>query len=420
MPELLNTHDEEEPDPLIEAAWHDDLSRLAELIADGVAVDPVDQSTSALAHAASGGHLDAVKLLLDAGANVNHSPDGLSPLAAACRDGHLEIAQFLFSKGARIDAHPATILGWALSREGGTKEVLAFLVKNGLPPNTLAAGGTTALMAVCRHGDLDSAKLLLERGADLNARHRGSALSVAEENGHRVLVDFLLERGAKPETPTIAPDPERDALHAEATEQPLDAQRRLAWAKTLLRYGCRAALARELQHVRALGLEPDVATPFIENPPGVRWTFLPFDDETSRVSPLVDDARFPKALLQHADQTLPLAVLLGKPCTRCDERGQVTCSDCNGTGTAENYLTGRSYECERRSDCYTCMGLKYEVRSQRFGRGACSHPTLELEFTRGKRTLSRCTTCGLATFEYGEFACGVCGHFVCGCTTSSR
>ena len=63
-----------------------------------------------------------------------------------------------------------------------------------------ALGGYTPLLFAARHGELDSARLLLAAGADVNdvAPEGTSALVVAAHGGHGALATFLLEQGADP------------------------------------------------------------------------------------------------------------------------------------------------------------------------------------------------------------------------------
>jgi ankyrin repeat protein len=58
-----------------------------------------------------------------------------------------------------------------------------------------------AFIYACMHGHLGAAKLLLEKGAELDAipggfDYSGTALHYAALNGHREMVQFLIERGA--------------------------------------------------------------------------------------------------------------------------------------------------------------------------------------------------------------------------------
>jgi ankyrin repeat protein len=77
---------------------------------------------SALAIAALHGHIDVVRLLLDAGEDVNRfNPDGqhahATPLHQAIANGHLETVKLLMERGARLDMKDkifkSTPLGWA-------------------------------------------------------------------------------------------------------------------------------------------------------------------------------------------------------------------------------------------------------------------------------------------------------------------
>ena len=72
-----------------------------------------------------------------------------------------------------------------------------------LPYNkTIPAGGETALMFAARVGDLASAKLLVTAGANANDADAWgvSAVTLAAHSGIRELVEFLLEKGADPNT----------------------------------------------------------------------------------------------------------------------------------------------------------------------------------------------------------------------------
>lgn len=407
MPVLLDDPDYEAPalDPLHRAVSWDDLPKVQKWLVGRSA----EERVKFFELGAHRGSMNVTRWFLEHGGADVHA--GLRD--AVC-SGKVEMLELFLSLGARITEANSQSLFTAPSNT----KMLAALVKHGLAPKTKSYD-RTALMEVCKAGDLTSARTLLDGGSDVNARSReGTALTLAEGGGHRVLVDFLLERGAKPERAVIEPDAERDAVLAAATEAPRDAEKRRAWAEWLLAHGYRAAAAREFQAANGespLSLADDA-----------RWTFVTFGELEARVSPLVRDPFFPRAFLTDGKRTLPLAVLLGAPCTRCDENCEVTCSECNGSGTAENYLTGRSYECPPRTQCFHCKGTKFTLYSQHFGKGACPHPAVEREHELGaKLHLVRCTTCGLAALDRNyahapasgwDFACGVCGYFECRCS----
>ena len=63
------------------------------------------------------GQLDAVRALLEAGANVNDTlPDGTSALVLATQNGHWELGAFLIDQGADVNAEQAGLDGAAPDR----------------------------------------------------------------------------------------------------------------------------------------------------------------------------------------------------------------------------------------------------------------------------------------------------------------
>lgn len=76
--------DESPAGQLVTAAGAGDMTRLEQLLAEGVSVDAASRGYTALTQAALFGHADAVSRLLDAGAdpNAHAEPDHQTPLAA--------------------------------------------------------------------------------------------------------------------------------------------------------------------------------------------------------------------------------------------------------------------------------------------------------------------------------------------------
>ncbi len=119
-------------------------------------LEPGDQSFTALLFAARAGRIDAARALLSAGANVNDTlSDGTSALVLAITNAQYDMAAFLLENQANPNAANQ---GWTALHE------LAWTRR----PNI----GLNLIGAVPR-GRLDSltlAAMLLERGADVNAR----------------------------------------------------------------------------------------------------------------------------------------------------------------------------------------------------------------------------------------------------------
>jgi Ankyrin repeats (3 copies) len=152
-------------------------------------------------HAASrNGHIDAVTLLVDSGANVNMKNEHEStPLRAAYDGRHLEAMRILLEHGAVVDM-PYDLNGSLVLRASadGQTEVLRLLLQHGVDIN----GATkrhhfTQLHWACSQGLMDVAQVLLEHGAEINAASsEGTSLYYASMTGRLAIVQLLLERGA--------------------------------------------------------------------------------------------------------------------------------------------------------------------------------------------------------------------------------
>ena len=119
--------DEVESLDLWEASQHGDLIEISRCLAGGAEINRTDpqHEIPPLGWAAARGHVDAVDLLLDQGADIEaRTGDGATALHVACFFGEAEVAERLLDRGADIDAQTddgATPLGvlkaeWELTR----------------------------------------------------------------------------------------------------------------------------------------------------------------------------------------------------------------------------------------------------------------------------------------------------------------
>ena len=155
------------------------------------------------------GNAEAVKLLLDRGADVNaqETHRGQTALMWAVAQKHPEAAAVLMARGADVNAvsrmpdgfTPPQYLTYGVYRRDPTR-VDTFGPDDVHPDPASSRGGFSALMFAAREGDLDSARLLVEAGAQVNhsSPEYGSALVVAAASGHEEFARFLLDRGADP------------------------------------------------------------------------------------------------------------------------------------------------------------------------------------------------------------------------------
>jgi hypothetical protein len=77
--------------------------------------------------------------------------------------------------------------------------MLRWLLTQGASLDAPSANGTTALMMAAREGRYETALLLIERGANVNARNENnvSALDFAQRNNDTRLVERLKAAGAR-------------------------------------------------------------------------------------------------------------------------------------------------------------------------------------------------------------------------------
>ena len=207
------------------AAYRDDLESTDLLLRAGAKVNAAnDLGATPLWNASQNGSVAIVKRLLDAGANPNLALlAGETTVMVAARGGYPEVVELLLAKGGNPNAHGArgqTALMWAVSQQHPAvvkvlvahgvdlkarsdvyKEVMAVPPHGYLPYNlSIPHGGETALMFAARVGDLDSAKLLVAAGANVNDADAWgvSATTLAAHSGFTDLVLFLLDKGADP------------------------------------------------------------------------------------------------------------------------------------------------------------------------------------------------------------------------------
>ena len=189
------------------AAREGDLDRVTALIASDAefAEQPGDDQARPMHHAAIGGHVEVMAVLLDHGAALDPTDgEGNSPLHWAAAGGQIDAIDFLLDGDAEIDPRnyeQETPLYMAVQRK--KFETVEHLVDWGADLEARNDYGRTPLLWNVREGgDLKMARLLLSLGADVNApdRSNDTPLSLAAWRGFGELVDVLLDQGAKVES----------------------------------------------------------------------------------------------------------------------------------------------------------------------------------------------------------------------------
>jgi ankyrin repeat protein len=208
--------------------------------------------------AARTGNPEAVRVLLDKGANIN-AKDAIAAQTAlmfAVTENHPEAVRVLLDRGADVNARtsivetpPATTgnlqgIGRAQNREkpvpqgamtpllyaarDGRIEIARMLLDSGASLNQTEANGESPLLVAINNGQVEVAQYLLEKGADANAADgfgraplwsavdyrnldaaEGSGTNGVNREAVLPLIRALLERGANPNVQTKVEPPSR-------------------------------------------------------------------------------------------------------------------------------------------------------------------------------------------------------------------
>lgn len=144
-----------------------DIVKIKRALYEGLSVNTIFKGVHLLTDLVVSGHLEAIKTLLDAGADPDGTGSRVRPLHAAASFGRLDVIRLLVEQGAMVDA--------------------------------VGPGGQTALHLASHEGQIEVVEQLLRLGANLHAvtsEDRLTPLHVAAIGGHTDVAAMLIARGA--------------------------------------------------------------------------------------------------------------------------------------------------------------------------------------------------------------------------------
>ena len=224
--------------PLQLAAMNGNAAMLGKLIKAGADPNaPLTQyGDTALMMAARTGKTDAITVLLETAAKVNAKETwgGTTALMWAASEGHPGAVKVLLDHGADVNARSNFV---PAANGRGFEGRTPVAAKPGAAVEEFASGSLTPLMLAAREGDVESARLLVAAGADVNAvaGDGKDALGLAIFNGN-------YETGVVPSRQQVEREPGRHAgvyaallgggspQHGNGAELPVDGHDRSAAA----------------------------------------------------------------------------------------------------------------------------------------------------------------------------------------------
>ena len=153
--------------------------------------------------AARAGHADILSILIEHGADVDVRGYYMyTPLHKAAYFGKLEAGQCLLDRGADIDArilNRATPLCLVASAMNDYVEIAQMLLRRGARIEDHDEDLWTPLHRAVVAGNIQTVRLLLEHGPDVNARDKSgnTPSQLGSQRGHHKIVELLSKYGAK-------------------------------------------------------------------------------------------------------------------------------------------------------------------------------------------------------------------------------
>jgi ankyrin repeat protein len=182
---------------------HSSSEIAAELLVSGA--DPEHRAKDGytpLMSAVDSGKFAKMSLVLSETVTVDaQTGDGRRAITIAAGNGHEKLVKRLLKAGAKADGGSAKITALTQGIRARSDATVKLLLDAGADPNRAAADDRKPLMLAARTGLDESVRTLLDKGAEINGRNEKdgtTALMWAANNGHKRIVEYLIDRGADP------------------------------------------------------------------------------------------------------------------------------------------------------------------------------------------------------------------------------
>lgn len=180
----------------LDAAKSGDLEKVKALVKKGEDINQVQKSgTSAIMYAVQYVHKDVAAYLIEQGANLDlETSMGGTALSRAAENNDVELMQLLLSNGASITTLPIIV-----AARKGNLDAVKVLVEHGADVDAQQSWGHTALMLASKEGHADVVRFLLDQGANykLKDKNGNNALSLASQNDQLDIASLLKRAGAQ-------------------------------------------------------------------------------------------------------------------------------------------------------------------------------------------------------------------------------
>lgn len=148
--------------------------------------------------AAMNGHVPAVKLLLDMGSDINAQieTNRNTALTLACFQGRAEVVSLLLDRKANVEHRAKVSVG--ITYTNTHRIPVSRLDELICEYSDFMQTGLTPLMEAASGGYAEVGRVLLDKGADVNAppvpSSRDTALTIAADKGHYKFCELLINR----------------------------------------------------------------------------------------------------------------------------------------------------------------------------------------------------------------------------------